>query len=211
MRSMPSERDRLAEHYGKLLDGELIKLCRQSDELTEEARSLLAEEVQRRGLDPNAELVDEGSIEIAPEFEENLEDLVVLRKFRDFPEAMIAKGSLDSAGIECFLLDENMIRMDWFYSQLLGGLKLAVRPTDAEAAEQVLQQPIPEQFEVEGVGNFEQPRCPECTSIEVIFEGIHKSLAVASAWAIAPIVIPDSRWRCESCGHRWIDSGTDTA
>jgi len=211
MRSMPSERDRLAENYRTLLDGELIKLSRQSYELTEEARTLLAEEIQRRGLDPNAELPEDASIEIAPEFEEKLEDLVVLRKFRDFPEAMIAKGSLDSAGIGCFLLDENIIRMDWFYSQLLGGLKLAVRQGDAEAALEVLQQPIPDQFEVDGVGNFEQPRCPECSSVEVIFEGIHKSLAVASAWAIAPIVIPDNRWRCESCGHRWIDSGTDTA
>jgi hypothetical protein len=31
-------------------------------------------------------------------------------------------------------VDDNMIRMDWFISNLLGGIKLKVRAEDAEAA-----------------------------------------------------------------------------
>jgi hypothetical protein len=51
-------------------------------------------------------------------------DLLTLRKFRDLPEALLAKGALESAGIESQLVDDNMIRMDWFISNLLGGIKL---------------------------------------------------------------------------------------
>ena len=71
------------------------------------------------------------------------EDLVILRQFRDLPEALLAKGSLASAGIESFLADDNMVRMDWFISNLVGGIKLCVRPEDAEAALEMLEQPIP--------------------------------------------------------------------
>jgi hypothetical protein len=35
--------------------------------------------------------------------------------------------------------------MDWFYSNLLGGIRLQVREEDRAAAEALLHQPIPEQ------------------------------------------------------------------
>jgi hypothetical protein len=70
------------------------------------------------------------------------------------PEALLAKGSLDSAGIECWLIDDNMVRLDWFYSNLLGGIKLQVTQEDAEAANELLEQPIPENFDAEGTGDY---------------------------------------------------------
>ena len=57
------------------------------------------------------------------------------------PEAQIAESILDSAGIDCFLADENAIRMDWLWSNLLGGFKLMVRPEDLDAATQLLDHP----------------------------------------------------------------------
>ena len=57
----------------------------------------------------------------------NSTNSVTLRQFRDLPEALLAKGSLESAGIQVYLVDDNMIRMDWFISNLLGGIKLNVR------------------------------------------------------------------------------------
>jgi hypothetical protein len=49
----------------------------------------------------------------------------------------LAKGSLEAAGIQAYLVDDNMIRMDWFISNLLGGIKLKVRAEDAEAAVEI--------------------------------------------------------------------------
>ena len=81
-----------------------------------------------------------------PESDEvEFQKLITIRKFRDLPEALLAKGSLDSAGIESFLGDDNIVRLDWFISNLIGGIKLRVRPEDLEAAEEILNQPIPEE------------------------------------------------------------------
>jgi hypothetical protein len=50
-------------------------------------------------------------------------DFVMLRRYRDLPEAVIVKSILDTEGIDCVLSDENLVRMDWFWSNLLGGVK----------------------------------------------------------------------------------------
>ncbi len=116
-----------------------------------------------------------------------LADVVSIRQFRDLPEALLAKGALDSAEIESFLVDDNMIRMDWFYSNLVGGIKLCVKQEDAEAALDLLEQSIPEEFEVEGVGQYEQPRCPKCQSLDIAFEDLNQPVAWISAYLLAPI------------------------
>lgn len=64
----------------------------------------------------------------------------VLRRYRDMPQAFVAKGLLDSAGIECFLQDDNVIRLDWLWSNAMGGIKLLVRQKDAEQAAQLLEE-----------------------------------------------------------------------
>jgi hypothetical protein len=65
---------------------------------------------------------------------------VVLRRYRDMPEAFVAKSILDAAGIESFLQDDNVVRMDWLWSNAMGGIKLIVRERDAEEAEKILSQ-----------------------------------------------------------------------
>jgi len=85
--------------------------------------------------------------------------LAVVGRFRDLPTALPAKGSLKSAGIACFLADDNLVRMDWLYSNL-------VDKANAEEANGLLNGPIPKTREVEGVGQYEQPHCPRCQSLD---------------------------------------------
>jgi len=94
---------------------------------------------------------------------------IVLRRFRDMPDAFLFGTVLDSAGIECYLADENTIRMDWSWCDFLGRIKLCVRKMDADAASSLLDQGVPEKFDVERVGEYLQPRCPMCQSLEVPF------------------------------------------
>jgi len=136
-------------------------------------------------------------------------ELVTIRKFRDLPEALLAKGSLESAGIESFLGDDNMVRLDWFISNLLGGIKLQVKTEDAEAANEILNQPIPEGFEVEGVGGYEQPRCPKCQSLDIAFEELNKPIAYTSAWVGLPLPVHHKAWRCHSCHHEWRNEDSE--
>ena len=78
-----------------------------------------------------------------------MRDLVVLRAFRDVPEALLAKGRLEASEIECFLADENMVRMDWFISNLLGGVKLMVQPSEFSRASRILNEPMSDAVEAE--------------------------------------------------------------
>lgn len=65
--------------------------------------------------------------------------LVMVKRFRDLPEAVVARSILDSAEIDSFLADETMVRIDWLWSNLLGGAKLMVRPEDYEVAVKLLE------------------------------------------------------------------------
>jgi hypothetical protein len=65
---------------------------------------------------------------------------VVLRRYRDMPQAVVEKSVLEDAGISCFLQDDNVIRMDWLWSNAMGGIKLLVRERDATEAERILSQ-----------------------------------------------------------------------
>ena len=130
---------------------------------------------------------------------------VMVRRYRDLPEASIAKSILDSAGIEGFLIDDNMVRLDWFYSNLVGGVKLFVRQKDVEAADKLLSQDVPEKFEVEKVGEYQQPRCPRCQSWDVTLDGLDRHLTYAALFFGLPIPITNRGWKCHSCGHEWND------
>src|SRR5713101_4011763 len=122
------ERNRLAQLYAAMPDGELQELARETESLTDEAKAALALEMSHRKLGPEAAETEEAA---APGGRVELRDLLTIRQFRDLPEALLAKSVLDSAGIECFLGDDNLIRMDWLWSNLLGGIKLRVRQEDA--------------------------------------------------------------------------------
>jgi hypothetical protein len=140
------ERRRLTEFYSGQMDGEVKKVPHQAYELTDRARSALKAEIARRGLGidlvENAPLITKKELPImpgdppprpptpspAPDRELELRNLVTIRKFRDLPEALLAKGSLESAGIEAVLTDDNIVRLDWFWSNLMGGIKLNVDP-----------------------------------------------------------------------------------
>lgn len=140
------ERRRLTEVYARMTDGELVNIASEAESLTEVARLAIEEEMSRRanlgGLNVEGQ-APPASVDVL-----EFQNTVTLRQFRDLHEAFLAKGSLDSAGIECWLIDDNMVRMDWFMSNFFGGIKLRVKPEDVDAAEEILDQPIPEGFDV---------------------------------------------------------------
>ncbi len=131
---------------------------------------------------------------------------IVLRRFRDTPDAFLFSSVLDSAGIECYLADENTIRMDWFWCDFLGRIKLCVRKADAESASSLLDQGVPEKFDVDGVGEYEQPRCPMCQSLRISFRGLNKAVDYTSALVGGTRPLHRSLWECDACRHQWPES-----
>lgn len=216
------ERKRLVEFYSRQMDGELEKVAGQAYELTDLAREALRAEMARRGL--GAALVEQWPaapippvqpgdpppepprVEPSPGGELEMREMVTIRQFRDLPEALFAKGSLESAGIDCALVDDNMVRLDWFYSNLLGGVKLQVSREDAADAEELLSLPIPENFDVTGIGKYQQPRCPRCQSLDLNFQEVTPA-AYLSAYLNVPIPFHRRAWHCHACDAEWEDDG----
>jgi len=196
-----AERRRLAANYAGMTDGELQRLARHAESLTELAWDALEDEMDRRHL----EIADEAPQR--PHQQLEMQELVTVRQFRDLPEALLAKGSLESAGIECFLADDNLVRLDWFISNFIGGIKLNVRAADAENAQKLLDEPILEGLYVQGVGLYEQPRCPKCQSLDVNFQELDRPIAYMSAFLRVPMPVQRPAWRCHACNAEWDDDG----
>lgn len=126
------ERQRLARWYGAMTEEELKEIAKREGSLTDVARDVIRAELLRRGL--KVEQLTESTVG---------DSEMKLAKIRDFafvPDALVAKSILDSAGIKCFLSDENTIRIDWLLSNLLGGVKLWVRQEDVETAMKLLKE-----------------------------------------------------------------------
>src|SRR5215472_14558106 len=201
--TLPADESRRLESlYSAMADGELEDIAANACSLTDQARVALQAELRRRRLQP-LEIAD---AEGAPDPEVEFQHLVPVRKFRDLPEALLAKGSLDSAGIECALADDNMVRMDWFYSNAIGGIKLLVNGGDAAEAEQILSQPIPDHLDVTDVGDFVQPKCPKCGSLDVSFRKSQPAAYVSMALSV-PLPFRERAWHCHSCNVEWEDDG----
>ena len=197
----PKKARQLADSYAAMSDGDLQKLAEAAGSLADLARDTLRAELSRRGLE--TELRD------SPDAAENIElrKLVTLRQFGELPSALLAKSILESAGIECFLGDDNLIRMDWFWSNLLGGVKLLVRREDADAAEGLLAEGIPGASDAASQKEVRQSYCPHCQSAGVPFNELNRlpSTPAGSAQQ-SPIPLSRRRWKCPSCGCEWTES-----
>jgi hypothetical protein len=133
--------------------------------------------------------------------------LVTLNHFRDMPEALLAKGKLESAGIHSVLADGNLVRMDWLLSNAIGGIRLQVEQQDLDSARAVLNEPIPAEFADEALGEtFIQPRCPRCCSLDIGFEGIDRFWTYG-LWLLLsfPIRVRKGNWKCYTCGIEWVE------
>jgi hypothetical protein len=201
---LSKELKRLKAAYSGMEDSQLSELAQDPDSLTEVAWQALNEEMQKRSLEPprprSPTTAEQTTSAIPPA-------PVMIQRYRDLPEASVAQSILNSAGIESFLADENLVRLDWFYSNLIGGIKLFVREEDADEARKLLEQSVPENFDVENVGEYQQPRCPQCGSLDVSLNGLNKPASYAAMWALFPIPIINKGWKCYSCGNTWQEPG----
>jgi len=196
----------LQTRISEMTDEELQQLGEDYSSLTEEAQAFVRAEYARRSLE--IPLLEEES----PVYE--LQCVVTIRQFRDQAGAFLARSVLESAGISCFLCNENTVRMDWLWSNLMGGIRLQVAEEDVQAAEAVLSQPIPEHIDVPSEAEFEQPRCPRCESLDIGVQSANTKVGAASMLLLGfPLGSPTSKkfWLCQSCGNKWIDDSQDIA
>ena len=179
-----------SEGYARMNEGGLLNLAASYDSLVEPAQEALRGEFARRRMEAPLQ-------EAAGWDEVTGQELVTVRRYLNLAHAIVPKSLLESAGIFCVLQDENYLRLNWGASIALGGIRLQVRPEDIQAAEEVLNQPMPVSIEYESKKNYIQPHCPRCGSVNV---------AVPSLLEVNLSEPPDfESWRCHACGFAWVD------
>jgi hypothetical protein len=99
------ERKRLMDVYSHMTDDELQELAEDTASLTGMASQVLNDEMASRGLSPSQPDPDGSQDEVT------LRKMETIRSFPDVMQAWLAQSSLVSAGIECCLLDDNMVRL----------------------------------------------------------------------------------------------------
>ncbi len=191
----------MKSHLQQIDEPTLQQIGAQYAQLTEEAQTLVRAEYARRSLE--APLVEDEPAETEGEG-----GVTVIRQFRDPTEASMARSVLESAGIACFLRDENTVRIDWLWSNLMGGIRLQVADRDVAEAEAILSQPIPATIAMAGQPDFEQPRCPRCESLDISFESMDTKVGATSILLLGfPLPSPINRdyWHCHVCQCNWTD------
>jgi Putative prokaryotic signal transducing protein len=190
-----------ADLYRPMSELELRGLLADWHSLLPEARDALAAEFTARHLaytEPPPPVDD-----LPPEYR----DLVTLRRYRDLSEAIVARAVLESSGIFCFLKDENLVRLDWQISNMIGGIRLQVGAADVEAAEAILAQPIPDSIDIPDQPGFTQPRCPRCDSTDITWERHSRKAALLSLSLFAlPVPRGSDSWLCNHCDLHWQDT-----
>lgn len=121
-------------------------------------------------------------------------------------EAEAAISALEAAGIECTLVDENIVAVQWFDANAVGWIKVVVADEDVDRATEVLStQAEVEEAPVEA--DVAEPRCPRCGLPELHRVYYRRASVLPMLFApltffLIPLFLLLPRWKCDNCGRR---------
>lgn len=127
-------------------------------------------------------------------------------------EANLMRSKLLSEGIECILLDENLISVQPFYSNAIGGIKLQVHENDSQRAKEILTESQTPPLHIVHVAQNKPHRktqgktihCPECNSTSVYYERLSTGeLALCILFIGIPLLFIKGKYHCYNCGNKW--------
>lgn len=105
---------------------------------------------------------------------------------------------LEAGGVPAFLDNENLVQMDWMFSNATGGVRVLIAEEDAERAQEILGE-APLESDSAGL-----PVCPKCSSPKTAPDERPRRWAFLSLLLVGfPLLVSKTRWRCADCGHAW--------
>lgn len=120
--------------------------------------------------------------------------MVTIATFSKPEEAHLFRTRLEAAGIAAYLQDENMVQMDWFYSNAIGGVRVQVSEEDLESAREFLAADSPRPAAEGGVP------CPSCGSSDTgANEGARRWSFLSVLLFSLPLPVSHRKWACRSC------------
>ena len=131
--------------------------------------------------------------------------LVVVATYPDAIQANIAKGLLESEGIDVVLRDEHLVTANWMLSNALGGVRLMVPISSADDANRLLQQASRGELALDDEESA--LLCPECGSGRITAGSRSWRVAFAALMLLnLPLPYTRASMSCLACGHRWKTS-----
>jgi hypothetical protein len=135
--------------------------------------------------------------------------LVTIRRLGSM-EAQLAQAKLESEGIPCFVLDQNIATA---HPLLVTEVKLQVAEADALRAEEILSQPVAN--DAEGEYADEDWRCPKCKQKKVDLLPLSKAGRRARAGCLTvlllPLILLLMEWLFSGAKFaRWIDQTSES-
>jgi len=212
---------RLAEHYRRLTDEELLALASRREELTELAQQALAQEISTRKLNvapagppvasrpappPDSDKLDFKDKRDFDKEDEYAEErrLVEIGTLWIEADARRLQTVLNAWGIPFYIGPEKATSVDDVTSIFAEGIPVQVMqigvPWAREAMRNCFPHDQPPEPELEDAGDV-AVHCPKCHSEEVVFDDLVEQAAGAEA---------KYRWTCDACGYEWEDSGVET-
>ncbi len=188
--------EELVALYGSYGDDELLELARGIADLTETAQEALKGELTRRGLTISpAEKPSQTRVVTE-------EELADMRSYAESaPEECIFDfGSQEAASAAYYALTREGIKAivsDGMKSENRGP-RVVVTPKDAGRAAAILSEPSTDELTAateEASAEFDLPRCPACDGEETLLESVD----------------PVNEWRCDDCGHTWLEESVSSA
>jgi hypothetical protein len=212
-----AERQRITDVYRRMYDDELLNLVADSQDLTEIARSVLVEELKRRGFGDSLNAVPAQNTP-EPKLERRAALLgnqggasqIVL----DYRSTQMGEAPLEYTWktllCECESMEQarqtsEFLRLsgidNWIeergtgspYKAEFPNPRVSVAADQLDQARAIMANPIPREI-VENskisAPEFEMPRCPYCGTSDPALEGVN----------------PFNSWRCEACGNQWTQT-----
>jgi len=137
--------------------------------------------------------------------------LITIATYTNPLEAHIVRGRLQAEGIETYVAHEHHIWANWFLSTALGGVKLQVRPEDAQQAQEILRQEHDGDYEMlvaeaDTASAEPRPACPVCRSEDITPVRRSGRLSLFIVWLSSlPLPYSNVTMACRRCGHTWVN------
>ena len=171
-------------------------------DLTEMAQDALKGELTRRGLKiavarerVETRVLSDGDLSDMRTYAATATDECIF-DFEDERSVQAAYYALRSAGIEAIVVSAGAaVSAD--DSTANRGPRVVVTPKDAERAAAILSQPSTDALNggpEETPEEFRLPRCPACGGKEALLESVD----------------PVNQWRCDDCGHTWLEESVSS-
>ena len=129
------------------------------------------------------------------------ERLVSVASFYTAPEAHLAQGELEAAGIDSCLEDESLVSMHGWASFAIGGIKLMVKESDLPRAREAIDD---DRARSEATPADPEYCCPKCGSTDLEY-GAFSVWSMLLVLLAARVMFPGAgkrNWRCQRCGWR---------